>query len=191
MFRIVSFVFCLLVMIKISAQDDIKWYTWEEGMVKSEKEHKKFVIDLYTDWCGWCKKMDATTFSDPEIVAYVNEHYIAIRFDAERKKEILFKGEKYSFVNKGRRGYHEFAAKLTKGHLSYPTIVFLDEEQELIQAIPGFQGIKTFTPILHYFSFDMHKKMPWANFLREFNANRINQELPSKNHGILVGQKGH
>ncbi len=167
------------------AQSGIKWYTWEEGMVKSESEHKKFVIDMYTDWCGWCKKMDRTTFSDPRIIDYINTNYIPIKFDAEHKENITFKGEEHRFVRSGRRGYHTLAAKLTNGRLSYPTIVFLDESKELIQAIPGFQDATMFNPILIYFAEDLHKKMPWNSFLRNYNnANRQMQ-----GNSILVGQE--
>jgi len=178
-------------MMTLSAQEGIKWYTWEEGMVKAQTEDKKFVIDLYTEWCGWCKKMDASTFSDPEIAAFVNEHYIAIKFDAEDRKEFFFEGETHSYIKSGRRGYNTLAAKITNGRLSYPTVVFLDEDKKLIQAIPGFQGTKTFAPILRFFAFDMHKKMPWASYLREYNSGSMIDSTPPANNknGVLVGQK--
>ena len=169
----VRFLFLSLLIFAVSdialAQSGIKWYTWEEGMVKSEKENKKFVIDMYTDWCGWCKKMDSSTFSDPQIAHYVNTNYIAIKFDAEQKGNITFRGEEHSFVKSGRRGYHTLAAKLTNDRLSYPTVVFLDENMDLIQAIPGFQDAKTFDPILIYFAEDLHKQMSWNSFIQSYD----------------------
>ena len=53
---------------------------------------EKVFIDLYTNWCGWCKRMDATTFSNQEIANYLNQNFYAVKLDAETKKSILFKG---------------------------------------------------------------------------------------------------
>ena len=169
----------------IFSQEGIKWYTWEEGMMKAEKENKKFVIDMYTDWCGWCKKMDKATFQNPVVAEYVNENYIAIKFDAEQKENITFKGEEHKYVRSGRRGYHTLAAKLTNGRLSYPTVVFLDEDQQLIQAIPGYQGPQDFHPIAMYFAEDLHHQMPWSSFITSYKQDLQNDP----NHSQLVGNK--
>jgi len=161
-------------------QDLINWYTWEEGMTKSEEEPKKFLIDLYTDWCGWCVKMDKTTFQDPEIAAYVNKHYIAIKFDAEQKEEIAFKEQLYKFVRSGKRGYHQLAALLTNGKLSYPTVVFMDEQQQVIQALPGFLDAETFDPIIMYFAEDMHKTMSWSSYLSQYKKGLLQGNTEGK-----------
>ena len=51
----------------------IKWYSFEEAIDLNKENPKKIFIDVYTDWCGWCKKMDNSTFADPVIVKYMNE----------------------------------------------------------------------------------------------------------------------
>ena len=166
----------------------INWYTWEEGMTKAEDEPKKFVIDMYTDWCGWCKRMDKQTFQNPDIATYVNENYIAIKFNAEQKGDIMFKENVYKFVKGGRRGYHELAAQLTGGKLSYPTVIFLDENKEIIQALPGFLNADTFAPIIRYFAQDKHRSTPWAVFLRNYKEEQgsITPAKPNSNHTRLV-----
>ena len=69
----------------------IKWYTWDEAIALNAKNPKKIFIDLYTEWCGYCKKMDANTFKDPEVAKYMNEHFYAVKFDAEQHgDEFLF-----------------------------------------------------------------------------------------------------
>ena len=65
---------------------EIQWLTMEEAYEKTQKEPKKILVDVYTDWCGWCKVMDRGTFRDEKVVAYVNEHYYAVKFDAEQTK---------------------------------------------------------------------------------------------------------
>lgn len=174
----------------LGAQEMINWYTWEEGMSKAQDEQKKFVIDMYTDWCGWCKRMDKQTFQNHNIATYVNENFIAIKFNAEQKGEITYMENVYKFVKGGKRGYHELAAQLTGGKLSYPTVIFLDENMEVIQALPGFLDAPTFDPILKYFAEDKHKSTPWAVFLRNYKEEQgAVVPTPSKmnnNHTRLV-----
>ncbi len=158
-------------------QEQIDWLTWEEAMEKSKTEKRKFVVDIFTEWCGWCKKMDKSTFSNPEIVAYVNEHYYPIKFDLEYKEDINFNGKVYKFVSGGRNGYHELGAEIMKGKMSLPTVVFLNEEATVIQPIPGFQDISTFKMIMNYFAGDHFKNTPWPRYTRTFEM----QALPVKN----------
>lgn len=121
-------------------QEKIKWYTLEEAVALNRYIPKKFMVDVYTDWCGWCKRMDKESFSDSLIAAYVNENFYAVKFDAEMKESLVIGGREYKFVDNGRRGYHEMAVVLTKGQLSYPTIVYLDEKLRHIQVDPGFKN---------------------------------------------------
>lgn len=156
----------------VSAQD-IQWISWEEAQSRMKEEPRKVVVDVYTDWCGWCKKLDKTTFKNPEIVNFINDNYYAIKFDAEYKKDIIVNGKSYSFLKTGRRGYHELAAHILRGKMSYPSIVFMDEEMNVIQAIAGFQDVKTFNMILHYFEGDYHKNTPWKTYTRTFKKKRV------------------
>jgi len=146
----------------------ITWLTWEEASQISNGEKRKFMVDLYTDWCGWCKKMDAATFQQDYISDYINENYYPVRFNAEMKEDIVFKGETYSFVPNGKRGYHQLAVEITKGRLGYPTVVFLDENMEVIQAIAGYKEPGEFEKILSYFAQDYHKKMSWEKYLQGY-----------------------
>lgn len=143
----------------------VNWMSWEEASERSATEKRKFMIDLYTDWCGWCKKMDQATFQQEYISSYINDHFYPVKFNAEMKEDIVFKGKTYSFVGRsGQRGYHELAAEITRGRLGYPTVVFLDEDMEVIQAIAGYRGPEDFEKILSYFAQDYHKKMPWEKY---------------------------
>src|SRR5687767_13071642 len=100
------------------AEGGIKWMTWAEVQEAQKKQPRKSVVDCYTDWCGWCKRMDASTFAHPDIVKYVNENFYAIKFDAETKEVVKFKGKEYKFVPSGNRGYNELAAEILNGQLS-------------------------------------------------------------------------
>jgi uncharacterized protein YyaL (SSP411 family) len=148
--------------------DKIAWLTWEEAIVMNGKAPRKIVVDIYTEWCGWCKRMDASTFSQPEIADYINANYYAVKFDAEQKEDIIFKGKTYSYIANGRRGYHALAAEITGGMLSYPTTVFLDEEMNVIQAIKGYKDANSFEQIATYFGGNNHKKLPWESYQKSY-----------------------
>ena len=148
----------------------VNWLTWEEAERESTGEKRKFMVDLYTDWCGWCKKMDAATFQKGYISSFINENFYPVKFNAEMKEDVTYQGKTYSFVANGRRGYHALAAEITRGRLGYPTVVFLDENMEVIQAISGFRGPDEFEKILAYFAHDFHKKMPWDKFQQNYGS---------------------
>jgi len=60
--------------------------SWSEILKRSRLENKAIFVDVYAPWCGPCKKMDRTTFQDPELSAYMNKHFINVKWDAEGAK---------------------------------------------------------------------------------------------------------
>jgi thioredoxin-related protein len=170
---LLTFVFAL----SLTGQDKIEWLSWEKALEKNSVEKRKIIVDVYTDWCGWCKKMDTSTFQNPVIVDYVKDNFYAVKFNAEKKEDIEFNNKVYKYVSGfGRRGYHELANEIMNGRMSYPTVVFLDENQNVIQPIPGFQDAKTFEMIMIYFAENHYYNIPWQKFTRNFNS----KNYPSK-----------
>lgn len=147
-----------------TAPKRIKWLTIQEAYALTQKTPKKFVVDVYTDWCGWCKVMDRETFSKPAIVDYVNENYYAVKLNAEQTEDIKLGKQTFKYVSGGSRGVHELAAALMKNQMSYPTTVFLDEKFQLIQPIPGYLEPRMFHQIITYFGQDYHQKEPFDQY---------------------------
>ena len=162
------------------SSDDIQWMTWTEVEKALKKEKRKVLIDVYTEWCGYCKKMDKTTFKDKGIIKYINENYYAVKFDAETKETITLDGKKYKYVKGGRRGYNQLAADLLKGRLSYPTIVFLNDDLSLIQPIPGFLNAEKMEIIITYFADNNHKKTPWTRYEKSYVPIKKRSKLKPK-----------
>ncbi len=127
----------------VNAQDhqetQVNWLSWEEAIKLQEGEPKKLYINISTEWCGWCKKMDKTTFTDPDVVDYLNAHYYAVKFDAEQTETIHFNGNEFIFRPGKKRGIHELALSLLNGQLGYPGFVMLDEEYTRILISPGYK----------------------------------------------------
>lgn len=134
----IIFIF-FLVSAFVSAQD-INWMTLEEAeAAQKENPEKPYFIDFYTDWCGWCKKMDISTFKEAEVVKHINENFIPVKFDAETKDDVTFKGKIYKYVRaKNGRGVNSFAYFSLKGRLSYPSYAVINGEGETEKLLLGF-----------------------------------------------------
>ena len=120
----------------------INWITMNEALAAQKKTPKKIIMDVYTIWCGPCKLMDKNTFSNKNVIDYINENYYAVKFNAEGTEEITFDDFTYTNPNyqegrKGRNTTHFFADALKLQ--GYPSIVFFKDDGELIQAIPGYK----------------------------------------------------
>ena len=151
--------------------DKVNWLTIEQALKKQEKEPRKIFIDVYTDWCGWCKKMDATTFTNPVIVKYLNEKYYAVKFNAEQKDPIVFQGK--TFVNQnpeGVRNPHDLAVAFLQGKMGYPSAVFIDEKSNLLTSVSGYQQPEGLEPILYFFYKDIHLTTSWEDFQKTFKS---------------------
>ena len=146
----------------------INWMSFEEAVKLNETAPKKIFIDVYTDWCGWCKRMDQTTFQDTAVIKYMNENYYAVKFDAEMSDTIVFGG--YTYVNEGgvngRRGTHQLAAAMLQGRLSYPSYVFMNENNQLLTVAPGYMDAKDIMPVLSYFATDAFKKQSFNDYIK-------------------------
>jgi thioredoxin-related protein len=182
-FRIVIIVFFVGMFLSLDgfSQRKIQWRTWEDVQELQKTAPKKIFVDIYTEWCGWCKKMDKATFQQDHIAKYINENYYAVKFDAEDKSDISFQDKVYKYVKNGRKGYNELAVALTRGQLSFPTIVFLDEQSQLIQPIPGFQNSETFEMIATYFGEDHFKDTPWKRYTSTYKKGSALKGIPVKN----------
>ncbi len=166
----------------------VNWMTYEQAIAALETERragrkgKKIFIDVYTDWCGWCKRMDKETFQQPQIANYLNTHFYPVKFNAEQREDINFAGHTFKYVANGQRGYHELAVALLEGKMSYPTVVFLNENVELLQRIPGYLDVPTFDMILHYLAEEHYLKTPWETFQKEYAKAKKYQPAQGSQH---------
>jgi len=157
-------------------KEKVKWMTIEEALAQNENEPRKIIIDFYTDWCGWCKRMEKTTFNHPQIAKYINKNFYAVKFDAEGNKPVTYQDLEYKPTKSKRPGRiggtHEFAYYMAnnKGSMGYPTIVFLDEESKKITFVSSYLKPTELDPILKYIKDDHYEKTEWGIFKSTFKS---------------------
>lgn len=116
-------------------KETINWLAFDEAAALTAKEPKMILVKVYTDWCGWCKKMDKETFTDAEVIDYVNSSFYAVKLNAEdTKKKFDFRGSQYSEADMAK----------TMQVTSFPNFVIIDAAMENITQLPGYRGPKPF-----------------------------------------------
>lgn len=148
----------------------VHWMTFEEAVAKSKTEPRKIFIDVYTDWCGWCKVMDRDTFNDPHVAKILNEDFYPVKFNAEQQEDVVFNGHTFKFIPYGNKGTHELAMSLLSNKLSYPSVVFLNEKFEILQPLAGYIKAPEFHKIIQYYGENYFQKVSWQDFQSQYQS---------------------
>jgi thioredoxin-related protein len=144
----------------------INWMTWDQAMEAQKITPRKIFIDVYTDWCGYCKKMDQTTFKNSDVIRALSDDFYAVKFDAEIKETITYNGEDYVFKNEGRRPSHQLAQALLDGRMAYPSFVYLDEQLRKIMPSPGYKKPIQLLTELEFISTESYTEMSWEDYVK-------------------------
>lgn len=145
-----------------SAKEGVQWMTLQQAEESYKKQQRPILIDLYTDWCGWCKVMDKETYANKQVAAYIMKKFYPVKLNAEQRQAVSFQGRIFRFNNQART--NEIALYLTGGRLSYPTTVIIPTNGNQPQSIPGFLKPREIEPIVKYFGEGQFGKIPYADF---------------------------
>jgi len=153
---------------KSAEENKIHWMNLDEVQAAMKKEPRKVLIDVYTGWCGWCKRMDATTYESPDVIKYINQNFYAVKLDAERKDSVRFMGKMYGY-SAGEK-VNGVAVDLLHGQMSYPSTVFMEKGFQMITNVPGYHNVADWEKILKYLAEDKYKTVKWDEYEKEFKT---------------------
>ncbi|MBK6931443.1 MAG: DUF255 domain-containing protein [Saprospirales bacterium] len=143
----------------------LKWYTWEEAVALNRTKPKKICVDIYTNWCRYCKMMDQSTFPDANVAAYLAANFYPVKLNAEQREDIRFNDETFKYVSDKRgHGVHSLAYALLDGKMSYPSMVYLNEKYERIMISPGYKEPQDLIKELRFAGEDRYKDTSWEDF---------------------------
>ncbi len=118
----------------------IEWLDFETAIDRNKEEKKFIFIDMYTDWCTWCKKMDGSTFKDPSVINYIDQNFYAVKLNPETELAIAYKEVLYEQKVYGRKKMNELAVNLMGSKISFPSFVILNKREVKRGVIVGYQS---------------------------------------------------
>ncbi len=148
----------------------VAWQKIEDA-AKAEVGQKMYFFDFYTSWCGWCKRMDRDTFSDPTVSAILNKYYIPVKFNAESNTQFDWNNQHFTggiSVN-NRPATHTFTRYVLGQKIGYPSFAIFLPNQQLLQVIPGYVPASDFVKILWYFVSGDYNKYPFEKYQQIFD----------------------
>ena len=146
----------------------VKWHTIEEAS-EAKIGTRLYMVDFYTDWCGYCKKMDRETFSDVTVAKILNSYYYPVKFNAEGRQPVTWRGRTFRAGNDRRRSVHEFALSTLGSRMGFPTVAIFRADGTLVNTIPGFYPAKDFAMFLWYFASGDCDRYPFERYTRIFD----------------------
>ncbi|MDO4881410.1 MAG: thioredoxin family protein [Capnocytophaga sp.] len=156
----------------------INWMTMNQALEAQKKSPKKIFVDVYTDWCGPCKMLDKNTFSNPDVIKYINEKFYAVKFNAEGEEKVNYQGQTYTNPDYdpakagSRNATNQFAIAL--GVRAYPTVYFFDEKGNALFPLTGYYGAKDIEPMLKLLGENTYLKVKtneeYNNYLKNFKG---------------------
>jgi thioredoxin-related protein len=130
------------------------WRSVTEALTEAPAMQKLILLDVYTDWCGWCKRMDRDTYADSTVGSYIAQRFVAAKMNPEKAGSLTFQGKE---ISQG-----EFAQSL--GINGYPATAFITSDMEVIGVAPGYWPAEDFHLLLRYMAEGFHKTTEWEEF---------------------------
>lgn len=150
--------FLFSILFSVITFGQIPWNNFSEGIESASSQNKKIIINIYTDWTSWCKKMERDVYSQDNIMQYISKNFVPIKMDAESNNDILFADKNYTEATLIEEEF---------GIDGYPSTVFLSSSGEIITVVPGYVGAEEFLLMLKYINEDAYLKQEWEEYVNK------------------------
>jgi thioredoxin-related protein len=116
------------------------WRSWDAGLREAATSGRPVLVDVYTDWCGWCKRMDRDVYARPDVQDYLARKFVTVKLDAESGEVARYGGRTYTS--------RTLAARF--GVTGYPATLFLSSKGAELGNVPGYLGPQDFLLLLRF-----------------------------------------
>lgn len=147
-----------------NSSEAITWQTMAKAQKLAEQHNKMIIVNVYTDWCKWCKKLEKEVYTDARVTKVIDDYFYLVRLNAESNEPIVFNGQKLTMA--------EFAQLL--GVTTYPGTVFVDAKGNTIGKQTGYMEVDVFEKLLAYVGSNAYRTMQFD----EFSVNSIPKNSP-------------
>jgi thioredoxin-related protein len=169
-----------------SSQNEVEWHKFDDAIVQAKASGKHIMVDVYTDWCGWCKKLDKETYTDAAVMKVLSESYVSAKVkgdDAGRRLKVRAQPvevDGHTLLQLVPADEPSISEKdLTRGALQvqgFPTILFFAPDGRMITKLSGFQRAEAFTNILNFVKDDLYEVMSYQDYLKSLDAKDADKE---------------
>jgi thioredoxin-related protein len=134
-----------------------QWHGWEDGVREVQISGKYMLVDVYTDWCGWCKKMDREVYTHPQVQQLLAANFVIIKLNAEST----------NLITNGTNQYTEQELAKTLDVKGYPTILVYNKQFQLVSRFSGYYESSEFIRYLKYISGKHYTKHTFQEYLQK------------------------
>jgi thioredoxin-related protein len=147
-----------------AAPPPIAWRAWDRGLEEARASGRPVLVNVVTDWCGYCRRMKAEVYAKPEIRDYLADHFVVVTLNAEAADPAHYEGKALNS--------RSLAARF--GVSGYPTTIFLRSDGEHLVNVPGYVESPNFLRILHYIGDGhMERGVTFKEFTEQTSGPRI------------------
>src|SRR5882672_296667 len=126
----------------VKPREKLEWLAFDAATARAKDQKKHLIVDIYTTWCGWCRIMEAQTYGDPEVAAYLRENFVLAKVNGESSAKLRWRGKDLT--------ERQFARAV--GVTGYPATYFLKPDAELLGGMGGFPRPPEFMIYARYVS---------------------------------------
>jgi thioredoxin-related protein len=140
---------------------DLPWKSWNAGMAEARASGRPVLVNVYTDWCTWCRRMDRDVYSRADVREYLAKKFVTIKLDAESTERATFEDRPTTLSAIAQR----FRVS------AYPTTIFLRSNGDHVVNVPGYVTAERFMLMLEYVGDDhIGRGVKWSDFERRLGA---------------------
>lgn len=138
-----------------AAGRELNWREWDEGLREAAASRRPVLVDVYTDWCGWCKRMDRDVYTKSDVRDYLSRKFVTVKLDAEAAEPAHYQDQ--NFTSRSLAARFDITG--------YPTTIFLRANGDHLINAPGYIPADRFLLLLRYIGDGyMDRGVSWEDF---------------------------